>query len=173
MPMLLNDNTQYNSEIKQSNIPEKPEHEFSSRIIPIEEYISEPEPVPPDAGNDPVQAPVDEPAETVLEEPESKAVDTAVSSARNTPVPDLKDKEVGVKAWIVQLGSFSSESNAQKLNENLRKQGFTAFVEPLQQKSRIIYRVRVGPELLRSDAEDIRDKIRKSMQMDGIVIPYP
>jgi len=184
IPMLLDDTTQYNSEIKKSNIPKKPEGEFSTRIIPIEEFQPASEAVTQTV---PIPVPVTvtegsvPPAETgargsVPEEPGPGDPETAGSSS-TTDLPvaasSIQGKDVGVRAWIVQLGSFSSEENAQKLNDSLRKQGFSAFVEPLQQKSGIIYRVRVGPELLRSDAEDIRVKIKKSMQMDGLVIPYP
>jgi cell division septation protein DedD len=37
----------------------------------------------------------------------------------------------------------------------------------------VAYRVRVGPEILRSDAETLQQKLRESMQINGIVIRYP
>ena len=76
-------------------------------------------------------------------------------------------------AWVIQVGSFSSETNAKALSEKLRKNGYAAFVEPLKRKTGIIYRVRVGPELLRSDAQVIKEKMKKSMNLEGIVLQYP
>ena len=174
VPMLLDDSAQYNTEIKESNIPEKPVNEFSSRVIPIEETAPVSEQMTSDNVTEITDEPVLAEAGTVAEQTTDNTHGTEADAVEETPVASApRDKHVGVRAWIVQLGSFSSETNAQKLNEDLRKRGFTAFVEPLQQKSKTIYRVRVGPELLRSDAEDICDKIEKSMQMEGIVIPYP
>jgi cell division septation protein DedD len=46
-------------------------------------------------------------------------------------------------------------------------------VEPLKQNNTTSYRVRVGPELKRSDAQAIRDKLKETMQLEGIIVPYP
>lgn len=183
IPMLLNDNTQYNSEITGSNIPERPSDEFNTRIIPLDKSETPQQETPQAA----VETGVKESAPTVAPslEPATQvsAPDTTQAQPHTPPSPVTteqrteatvpQDKAMGVRAWIVQLGSFSSEKNAQELNTKLRGKGYTAFVEPLKQKSGVIYRVRVGPELLRSDADKVRDKIKKSMQMDGLVIPYP
>lgn len=184
IPMLLNDTTQYNSEITESNIPERPEGEFSSRIVPLDEGHPQQEPAPTGvsgAGENATPPPPDTDPEFGKHGTDTPVVPPAgtppvAASDAGAQEPDkevLTGKEMGVRAWIVQLGSFSSEENAQQLNNKLRDKGFTAFVEPLKQKSRVIYRVRVGPELLRSDAEQVRDKIKQSMQMDGLVVPYP
>lgn len=184
IPMLLNDTTQYNSEITGSNIPERPKDEFSSRIVPLDEGQSQPETVPPadmDTGTRATPPPI--PTGVVATEQNTRIEKTPLTISSPAPAKNTEDsgpekvvlpaKTMGVQAWIVQLGSFSSEKNAQELNDKLRGKGFTAFVEPLKQKSRIIYRVRVGPELLRSDAEKVRDKIKQTIQMDGLVVSYP
>ena len=80
---------------------------------------------------------------------------------------------MGVASWVVQLGSFSSEKNAHSLNDRLRAAGFASFVEPLKQGDAMAYRVRIGPELRRSDANAVRDKLKKSLDMDAIVLQYP
>ena len=54
--------------------------------------------------------------------------------------------------------------------------GFPAFVDPLKQDSTIKYRVRVGPELLRSDAQELRDRLNKVLKTEnikGLVLRYP
>ena len=177
IPMLLNDTAEYNSEITGTNIPSRPEEEFSSRIVPLnhtspERKLETPEQSGAGGGENKEISETESPA-TQENAAEPEPVDkTAAGEQENTTAP-APAKDMGVSAWIVQLGSFSSEQNAQSLNENLRKQGFTSFVEPLKQKTKTIYRVRVGPELLRSDAEKIRDKIKLAMKMDGLVVPYP
>ena len=169
IPMLLDDTHEDKNEITGTNIPPKPDNEFSSRIIPLEEDIEDvtPEVAPENLAND---IPV------VKAEPEQPAVQT--TKQKEQPALVAKDEQpsdlnVGINAWVVQLGSFSSEENAQSLNKKLRKAGYPAFVEPLKEKNSVSYRVRVGPELKRSDAQTIRDKIKKTMELEGIVISYP
>jgi DedD protein len=172
IPMLLDNSIQQDSEINRTNIPEKPDNGFSSRIFPVpessgntslsnlsetaEDNAAPAEPLPATAI--PVQPPVNREQSTPR-----AAVDN----------PDAGSDETGLIAWVVQIGSFTSEENARSLNEKARKLGFTSFVEPGKQGSRQIYRVRVGPELLRSEALALADKLKESMQVDGIILQYP
>ena len=71
------------------------------------------------------------------------------------------------------IGSFSSEKNANNLNDELHKAGFSSFVEPVKQGANEIYRVRVGPELQHSDAQKLKDQLRKKKKLDGMILPYP
>lgn len=168
IPMALDDSPQMDTIITETNIPERPvQEEFSSRIVPIKstdkvtsETSREPEPLALRDQPSPVRE------EPVKSQPpvESKTVVTKKTVNR---------ENVGVTAWVVQLGSFTNEANANALNKKLRKAGFTAFVEPLKQRTRMIYRVRVGPELLRSDAQLLQQKLKATMQIDGMVIQYP
>ena len=73
----------------------------------------------------------------------------------------------------MQIGTFSSKGNAEKLNIRLRELDFSAFVEPLKEINEVVYRVRVGPELLRTDADALLKKIKENTELDGIVLKYP
>jgi len=174
IPMLLDDTEETDLVITETNIPPKPEKmpeadsegEFSSRIIPLENETQEQQ----TTRQDTVPAEKVITAEPVTEEAQQEPAsddDTA------TETDDRSETTVGLSAWVVQLGSFESEANAQSLNEKLRNAGYTSFVEPLKQESGTVYRVRVGPELKRSDAQKIRDKLEKSQQLKGIVVSYP
>ena len=172
IPELLDDTHEDDNEITGTIIPPKPDDEFSSRIIPLEENIKEVAPKTPQENT----ATVTPPVKTETEKEPAQPVQAVTKNEQ--PVLAAKDDEapglnVGINAWVVQLGSFSSEANAQSLNKKLREAGYPAFVEPLKEKNSIAYRVRVGPELKRSDAQTIRDKIKKTMELDGIVISYP
>ena len=193
IPMLLNDTTQYHSEITGSNIPPRPVDEFNSKIVPLEEGQPQQATAPPEVSGTGTKEPPppatdgqedrEQNQATGDKSPEQVVTPPVTGAAPPTPTPVTEQheaaaavppaKEMGVQAWIVQLGSFSSKKNAEQLNDKLRGKGFTAFVEPLKQKTGTIYRVRVGPELLRSDAEKIRDKIKQAMHMDGLVVSYP
>jgi DedD protein len=75
--------------------------------------------------------------------------------------------------WIVQMGSFSSEQNALRLRDQLRKSGFVAQVEKVMVGGKTLFRVRVGPYLERAEAERDRQAMSKTLKLDGRVLSYP
>jgi len=187
IPMILDNSGQYDSEISGTNIPDRPEGDFSSRIVPIEQgpLANIIEPVT-EAVNRSEPALVEEIINvehskdlstldeqiTTAEVENDKPMDPAIEEGPDkTSTPRIA--EVGITAWVVQLGSFGREENADKLNKRLREMGYTAFVEPLNQSNRTIYRVRVGPELLRSDAVDLQKVLNEKIQLQGIIVKYP
>lgn len=174
IPMILDDTSETDVAITETNIPARPEDDFNSRIVPLKE--SDFTPIP-------VESLPQEETEQMVEvlEEQAKATEQSIpvieDDTKPTPVQTrekpIDSNHMGITAWVVQLGSFGSEENAQKLNEKLRLAGYPAFVEPLKNKSGMAYRVRVGPELLRSDAQALQKKLKKTMQIDGIIIRYP
>ena len=75
--------------------------------------------------------------------------------------------------WAIQVGSFSSDANAEKLRNRLQKLGFQPFVERIIVKTRSVFRVRVEQERERHKAEALRAKIRKQANLDGVLVRYP
>jgi DedD protein len=163
-----------------SNIPEKPETNFNSRIIPVIENDDKSSLTPSDPenieseniGSEKSQqndAPIIE--QKVVAE---KVISTKENNAEKILTTEVEgNTTVGLSAWIVQLGSFTEEDNAQSLNEKLRTAGYPSFVEPLKRDGKISYRVRVGPEIKRSEADMLLKKLKEKMQLDGIVVSYP
>ena len=84
--------------------------------------------------------------------------------------PATARSETGM--WAVQLGSFSSQANAEKLAAALRAQGYAAFISQLQTASGSLHRVRVGPQKDRESAEAIAAQLAKSGHK-GQVVPHP
>ncbi|MDX1519148.1 MAG: SPOR domain-containing protein [Gammaproteobacteria bacterium] len=175
IPMFLSDAPITDDRITETNIPEKPEV-FSSRIVPLD----------PDQETGVGQEQKDgaaEPQQEITEEqarPGQPADTTPPDTATNETEPEIRVKDaatngsgVGLTAWVVQLGSFSQEENAQSLNRQLREHKYPSFVEPLIRGNNVIYRVRVGPELRRSNAENLRDEIKDKLGVDGILVRYP
>lgn len=72
--------------------------------------------------------------------------------------------------WIVQVGSFSSTSNADKLVARLRQESLSAYKEKVQSSGSVIYRVRVGPFLEREEAIRIDNQIKERLGLDGVVM---
>lgn len=193
IPMLLDDTPSPYEPITETNIPPRPaeEDQFSSRIIPMDpEPAMEPEVIEPLAAvePEPESPPVMTEPETVpeAEAPPAPAAEPAPveETAEQPPAVDPEPAPVdepaapaiesaAVTGWVIQLGSFSKRENAQGLEKKLREAGYPAYVEPLQQNGVTSYRVRVGPEVMRSEADKLRDQINKRFELNGIVVRYP
>lgn len=198
IPMILDDSIRDESEITGTNIPERPEGGPGAGAVSVPE--PDMREIPPlltdEVEAEPIEVSDEKTGEAAL--PDGRAavlVDSGHNAAGglhdkiNQKTPATPDKSVapktdpplahadtgkkGLTAWVVQLGSFGSRENADNLSEKLRQAGYAAFVEPVNTGSETAYRVRVGPELLRSDALALQKKINEQFQQKGIVLRYP
>jgi cell division septation protein DedD len=71
-------------------------------------------------------------------------------------------------AWLVQLGSFASRSNAERLAQQLKGQGFAASVSQ-GSSGRHLYRVRVGPVHDHGAATQLQAKLQAAGHSGSIV----
>ena len=128
------------------------------------------EPVPAAAA--PVQTPVKQ--ETPAPEKEKPAVKVQPEQAAPGKTPDkaVVATESATGMWAVQLGSFSSQENAERLAADLRKQGYAAFLSQLQTDSGSLHRVRIGPQKDRDSAESVATKLGTAGHK-GQVVPHP
>jgi DedD protein len=62
--------------------------------------------------------------------------------------------------WVVQLGSFASRRNADRLARTLAGRGFRMSVSPARAGSRVLWRVRAGPAHDRSAAQRLAARLR-------------
>ena len=103
---------------------------------------------------------------------------TAVEEQVNKDKVSSKKVEMGQMNWIVQIGSFSSKENAEKLNKKVKKAGFRSFVNPITIDDKTMHQVCLGPEYDMTAAnellKEIKDWIDKNkMNLTGIVKKYP
>lgn len=187
VPMLL-DSPDDGMGTEGSNLPPLPEPIVQKRIEPLE--LPPPEFEPP--GEEPVleaRAPSEPepPVHAEADQPESGPVaEASFSSAESPvvaaapPVPPLPAPaeetaaaRPDTKGWVVQLGSFRDKGRALALQKKLRGMGYTAFVEQAEGKGVTWYRVRVGPELERANADRLRDKLATDTSLKGLVTRYP
>ncbi len=123
-----------------------------------------PEP-PAEAGPDPAPtaeeppAPAPEPGAAV---PVKQPPATPTPPVTRPPVPETVIAEAGPAAkepgdgggdWIVQLGSFSSRANADRLAADVKGKGFSVSVQGGGGSSGTLFRVRAGPEPDKAGAE--------------------
>lgn len=184
-----------------SNLPDKPDQIVRDRveplILPEPPEQSEPAQVvldapPADAAapaGTPPSEPVTPPAEVAPAEPapapapaipttpaEPVAPPAATAPAAPAPAPAAQPQTTPAQplsGWVVQLASLASKDNALALQERLRGMGYTAFVEEVKTAQGVLFRVRVGPELERANAEKLRDRLDQQVQIKGIVTRYP
>lgn len=86
--------------------------------------------------------------------------------------PKQPDKKP-VKTFALQVGTFDDYSNAEKMRDKLRKDGYTTFVHKSQGKSKTTYKVRIGPEIEHSVLEKIKTTLRKTHKIDAYIVNHP
>ncbi|MGR8942269.1 MAG: SPOR domain-containing protein [Gammaproteobacteria bacterium] len=87
--------------------------------------------------------------------------EAAPDSAKPVPKKSTAPAKTGTsfKRYYVQAGSFAKKENALSQVEKLRKQGLPVLLEPLETGKGTIYRLKVGPELSKQRAADIKSRL--------------
>jgi DedD protein len=89
-------------------------------------------------------------------------------AVESQPAPPISSMH-GV--WSVQLGSFASRANADKLTRQMKASGFAAFVLEGGSGTSVRYRVRVGPLADRVSAERMAAKLKALGHDSSLVAP--
>jgi len=181
IPMVLDNSSENENKITLTNIPPKPDTNFRSRIIPVEEPT-----VDSQSGQvELVPAKQAQGAGSVEDNKPEEDLELATVSLSNTQQPeedaddnleaiaDASEQSRGLTAWVVQLGSFSSQENAKGLILRLQNRGYAAYIEEITGDSSVIFRVRVGPELKKAEAETTLRKLTEEFKLEGILLSYP
>jgi DedD protein len=113
----------------------------------------------------PSEAPSGEAASAVAA---AEALETAASPP--TLATRAGKPAVAGRAWAVQLGSFASHANADKLLHQLKAQGFPVYVLSGGSGPSLRYKVRVGPMTDRGAAAQAAAKL-KSLGHAGSLVP--
>jgi DedD protein len=131
------------------------------RAVPGEAAMPEPtpapatRPVPPAATPNNVDATPARPAPAAAPMPHT-APATSPPAVRGT--------------FVVQLGSFGSKENADRLVRDMTTKGFAAFVAPITSNGHELYRVRVGPTHDRASAEALAAELKR-VGPSGSIVP--
>ena len=179
IPIILDQEIE-DSPISGSNIPLKPENlqelaEQKPPKMPAGPRIDTNQPELVDEHTPPVeQTDVSVPDTQIPKKPAEEAPQpSAKPAASKTPATQPKPV-TKVRAWVVQVASFSERNKALKLRDKLRKADYKAFVESLNSSKGIRYRVRVGPVVTRSKADALKSKLAKEFRLkDTLVMSHP
>ena len=75
-------------------------------------------------------------------------------------------------AWVIQLGAFSDLANAKKLVAALHKKHFDAYLRHEHRDGKIWSVVFVGPEMSEYKSIKIRNELKRSLNLTGVVRKY-
>jgi len=116
------------------------------------------------------------PLPKVVKQQPALTASTAGATAKlpaSQPQPTVKPSSASATGmWVVQMGSFSSKANAERLASDLRKKGFAAFLSQHETSSGEFHRVRIGPQKDRRSAESIAAQLDRA-DYKGQVVPHP
>lgn len=75
--------------------------------------------------------------------------------------------------FAVQLGALKTQADADALRDKARAAGFVAYVERADTEAGALFRVRVGPEVVRANAEALKSRVKQKLAIDGVVVTHP
>ncbi len=120
----------------------------------------------------------------------SKKGTSSVKEAKSTPVkppvaekkkatkkseePTLKERPFPIQRnsinyFTIQVGAFSSKKEAQTLKKRLSRKGYTVFINT-SKRGKILYRVRVGRFIKRTDAEKVALKLKINEKLKTFIV---
>ena len=177
VPMILDGSGQQKSIAMNMEVPPEPKFSFETDLPEPKEL----EKLPViNKNNEAKQAIVADKTDVAIVDEEKQSTSKA-KPAKNNVIPDVVEAtanhikpQAGLGVWAVQVAAFGEKEKAIALQEKLEANKFPAFTERSSEGSKVVYRVKVGPELKRENAEKLRDKIEKQQGIkDSFVISHP
>lgn len=151
---------------------------FDGDGLPTVEIEAIPE-VAPDTRNEPEPAPAppvlaENPYVEKIAELEATVDEDLFSTEHGTQVgePVLSAPDGDTERWAVQVGSFSSEDRALALRQELRDDGYDAFISAVKKDGKVMIRVAVGPYLEGAAAEKVRRQLAAGKVPDARVMAF-
>lgn len=75
-------------------------------------------------------------------------------------------------AWVIQVGSFKQKTEAMRFVNQLRGNGYRAFIQQLPSENGNSTQVFVGPENRQHLARALAAQLQSDMQVKGVVVSY-
>jgi cell division septation protein DedD len=93
------------------------------------------------------------------------------SIIKNEMANDESLTKLNSSVWVIQLGSFKNKTNALRLVNKLRANGYKAFIQQVSAVSGGT-RVFVGPEHKKTLAHALASRLQNEMHIKGVVVSY-
>lgn len=163
-----------NAPTESVNLPAVTPMGADERAVPGEAAApAAPEPAassPAAVAQTPVAQPAPAPVLTPKPEVQPKPDQARPAPVAAAPKPAAAAPPSKPGSFVVQLGSFGSRENAERLVRDMTAKGFTTFIAPITTNGRELYRVRVGPTRDRASAEALAAQLKR-MGQSGSIVP--
>ena len=101
------------------------------------------------------------------------AAQTSQSKTTSSPEKTAAAKSAPKgSGWMVQVGSYSKQSNADKAAGKLRAKGYTVHTNPVKTSKGTVIRVWLGPFKEKKTANKIQASVKRSTGMSAIIKTY-
>ncbi|MBU2098130.1 MAG: SPOR domain-containing protein [Gammaproteobacteria bacterium] len=150
--------------------PETPAEASTAETIAATPTTVTPMDRPTEADSDAVS----DTAAEVVDQPANQPA-APVVSAPSAPTPTQSaslDVQGLPEGWSVRLGSFSSAENASNLVTRLQEAGHRAYTRRIESTQGPLTAVFVGPQVDRSAAQNLMERLRQDFQLNGMVVRY-
>ncbi len=175
LPLLLDGENRDGQSTQPIEIPERPDVDFQTRRLPIGDHGQAGDPSETGAGLP--ESPQPRPETPVVNDTEPEAEPEPVVKEpapkpvvkKPVPKPEVKDpppqpvKQDVSGNWLVQVGSFSSLDNANRLGKELDGLGYAAMLEAGSNNSDSLVRVKIGPFVSEADAGQAVQRVRSAI----------
>ncbi|MGD9661664.1 MAG: SPOR domain-containing protein [Porticoccaceae bacterium] len=159
-------------EIQELVIAEPSQPKGEAEVIPQDEVFALVEEQSRAAEPQQETAVTDSPRQEIQPAPEiAKVKEVTPQKQPPTVAPKLASNGLP-EAWVVQVASYRENATAEKLVNRLQVAGFKAFVRSGMPGSVKVYRVYVGPHVLRQNADNEKTRIDASLGVKSLVLPF-
>ncbi len=105
--------------------------------------------------------------------PATKPQPAPKAASAPEPAPAQPSTSAGPSSWVIQVASLREYARADALVQDLRVEGFSAYIQEARVKQKLWYRIRIGPELTRERIESMAASLRTKTGMRGQIQHYP
>ena len=114
--------------------------------------------------NEALESKTNETTNVVEKPPAVTSITLSSGKKEDLDIPRETTVSPGTPRYLVQVGSFSSEKNANALAGRLRAEKLPVLMDVVERTAGRLHRVRVGPYAERSDADAVVSSLRSSMK---------
>ncbi|WP_100640731.1 SPOR domain-containing protein [Marinobacter salexigens] len=114
------------------------------------------------------------PSENTEQKPETPAVSQSQASMPEAPEASTEPTNAEFTrslegAWVVQLASFGNASNARRLRDNVRKEGYNSHLQEVVRGEATLTRVFSGPFAEKAEAEAAKRALDETFKLNSLV----
>jgi DedD protein len=126
---------------------------------------------PAESSPEPVQPPTQSEPKTTTDTATVGAPDSGSEVPESAPKEEAEEFGESLKgAWLVQLGSFGNNDNAQRLRDNVRELGYAAHTQSIKRGDKTLTRVFSGPYADKAKATDAKQALDKAFSVNSLVM---